>query len=182
MCRLRQDEAGRSYIDGSNSGFIFSTVEDRSLELLDVLRDFAYSPAPEVEPTQRLAEGFVEQLDSVGYLKGESPLFGVRLTNVKNGSILGVSMSHAVSGLGLTMKLAYRLQTLRAPIGLCRLRFYGHRCLSCTCCRRITDDMVSESVRMLQRSSSALCHFNFSISVNLGHILFANVSCSIRIL
>ncbi len=98
---MRQDENGASYIDSSNGGFNFSVVENTSFELLDVLPAYSYPSASEVQPLQSLAEGFVEQLDATGTLSGQTPLFGVRLTAVKNGSVLGVSMLHAVAGMPL---------------------------------------------------------------------------------
>ena len=95
--RLRRDSRGRFHIF-CGSSFNFATAVNKEAELLDAFTSFSYPAAPESEPQQSLAEQFVEQLDVTKYLNGQSPLFGLRLTNVKNGCILGVSLSHALAG------------------------------------------------------------------------------------
>lgn len=68
------------------------------LQLRDVLKAFVVPAAPEVQPARELAVTFAEQLDVAGYLAGMSPLVGLRLTHMKDGSVLGVSLSHVVAG------------------------------------------------------------------------------------
>lgn len=96
--RLRQDEAGRLFVDSSNAGFNFRTSTNHNLWLRDVLQAFARPPAPEFEPLNACAEEFVEQLDSTGILAARSPLFGLVLTKVVDGSVLGLSLPHTLAG------------------------------------------------------------------------------------
>ena len=96
--RLCQDCEGRYFLDNSNSGFTFSVQDKPDLQLRDVLKAFVVPAAPEKQPVRELAATFVEQLDVAGYLAGKSPLVGLRLTHFKDGSLLGVSLSHAVAG------------------------------------------------------------------------------------
>ncbi|KAK9834629.1 hypothetical protein WJX74_006118 [Apatococcus lobatus] len=94
--RLRQDQNGSFAFDTSNGGFQLSTVSQPQAELRDVLTAFTMPSAPEIVPVTSWAEAFVEQLDPVGMVLGNSSLFGIRLTSVRDGSILGISASHTI--------------------------------------------------------------------------------------
>ena len=96
--RLQQDENGSFAFDTSNRGFQFSVAHRPEAELRDVLKAFTLPSAPEVQPVNCWAEPLVEQLDPVGMGTGQTPLFGIRLTNVKDGSVLGISISHTIIG------------------------------------------------------------------------------------
>ena len=96
--RLQQDRGGRYFLDESNTGFTFSVQENAGRHLGDVLKAFVVPPTPEVQLTTRLAADFVEQLDIVGYLAGKSPLVGLRLTQVQEGSVLAISLCHVLAG------------------------------------------------------------------------------------
>lgn len=69
-----------------------------NLLLRDTLKAFVVPSAPEVQPVQELATPLVEHLDVVGLLAGKSPLIGMRLTQVKDGSVLALSLSHVLAG------------------------------------------------------------------------------------
>ena len=98
LSRLQQDGSGSHYIDNSNSGLPFGVSARADLELIDVLPAFVVPSAHEAEPVRLVAKDFVEQLDPVDLLAGRSPLIGLRLTSLRNGSVLGISLSHVLSG------------------------------------------------------------------------------------
>lgn len=96
--RLQQDREGRYFLDESNTGFTFSVHENAGCHLRDILQAFVRPPHPEVQLTTELAADFAEQLDIVGYLAGKSPLVGLRLTQVQEGSVLAISLCHVLAG------------------------------------------------------------------------------------
>lgn len=96
--RLAQDQDGRQYFDDSNS-FTLTCFERPDLELLDTLGGFVIPSTVVKKPITEVAENFVERLDIAGFLAGKSPLVALRLTAVKNGSVLGISFSHVVAGV-----------------------------------------------------------------------------------
>ncbi|KAK9838702.1 hypothetical protein WJX74_001670 [Apatococcus lobatus] len=93
----KQDPEGRTFFDHSNSGFVFSSCQRSDLQLRDTLNSFVVPSTPEVQPVTEVAAPFVEQLDIAGYLAGETPLVGIRLTSVRDGSVLSISLSHVVA-------------------------------------------------------------------------------------
>ncbi|KAK9839049.1 hypothetical protein WJX74_008467 [Apatococcus lobatus] len=106
-CRVRQDDAGRFFLDSSNAGFTIGTCNKPESQLRDVLRAFARPSAPELEPLNACAEDYLEQLNPVEVLAGRCPLFGLRLTQVKDGSVLGLSFSHMLADAESMGQLLY---------------------------------------------------------------------------
>ena len=97
--RLRQDPEGRQLVVVENTGFPLEASLQQQADLSNVLSHFVFpSHVQQHHPLVRVGENFTIQLDIGKMLDGASPLFGVRLTQVKGGSVLGLSISHLLAG------------------------------------------------------------------------------------
>lgn len=93
-----QDEQGIYFIDKSNKGFPLLRTQRQDLRLNDVLPAFTEPLAPEKLPQCTFAEAFVDQIQPEACLTGQAPLISLRVTNVADGFVLGVSASHTFTG------------------------------------------------------------------------------------
>ncbi|KAK9861166.1 hypothetical protein WJX84_003114, partial [Apatococcus fuscideae] len=95
--RLQQDTEDHLYVDDSNSGFPFSVSKDNEASLSSILPTLSRPLAQEIQPVTTTGGPFLPQLDLVAYLAGKGPLCALQLTNVQDGSILGLSISHVLT-------------------------------------------------------------------------------------
>ncbi len=98
FCRLGRDTEGRLFIDTSNAGLPVEIVSDHRLQISDVLPGYTRSSQPEAEPVNLLGEKFAPMVQPDCVQRGEAPLLSIQLTQVHDGSIVGVSFSHTLAG------------------------------------------------------------------------------------
>ncbi len=104
-------------MDDSNSGFSFTASLAPQASLNSALRDF---PKPELtvhEPTREFGGEYFGQLDVVALLAGDSPVFALRVTEVSDGTLLGVSISHGVAGKAIAFANLLASEACKAVSG-----------------------------------------------------------------
>ena len=50
------------------------------------------------QPAELPAGAFIDELVPADWMVGQAPLFGLQLTAVREGSVLGLTFSHAIAG------------------------------------------------------------------------------------
>ena len=82
-----------------SSGFPLQFSQNHDIQLSTALSFLVHPPAVQREKhVSKVGEKFCIQLDVSDILEGESPLFGLHLTTVDGGCVLGLSLSHCLAG------------------------------------------------------------------------------------
>ena len=98
--RLHQTPEGRYYI-GSTGGpcqIPYLTAERRQVQLSDLPSKYAQKHISDACPSNTLLPDFIPQLQPHLILTGKQALFKLQLTHLQDGSVLGISFSHSLSG------------------------------------------------------------------------------------
>ena len=101
--RMSRSHEGRYFIgpgsnvDGPHS-FPFAYSHDPSRRLSDLPAQYVQRSVQEHIPINAFPLELVPQMHPDLLLAGKEALFQVRLTTIKDGSVLGVSFSHALAG------------------------------------------------------------------------------------
>ena len=72
---------------------------DHSLCTGDLPGSYARQAGPEQQPVNSVAQAFAQELQPDAVQRGESAMLALQLTFVKDGTVLGVSASHALAGM-----------------------------------------------------------------------------------
>ncbi len=98
--RICQDFEGRYCIEVQTGTVIpFSSVEKLSLKLQDVPSDFVRVRISDGTPDNTLLPTYLEQLHPQLLIAGKEALLQIRLTQISDGCVLGVSISHMLAGI-----------------------------------------------------------------------------------
>ena len=97
--RIRQDSQGRHCIEvQSGTEIPFSSVDHLKLTLQDVPSSFVRLHISDHTPDSTLLPIFLEQLHPHLLIAGKEALLQIRLTQLLDGCVLGVSVSHMLAG------------------------------------------------------------------------------------
>jgi len=97
--RIRQDSQGRYCIEVQSGAEIsFSSVDHPKLTLQDVPSNFVRLHISDRTPDNTLLPVFLEQLHPHLLIAGKEALLQIRLTQLSDGCVLGVSVSHMLAG------------------------------------------------------------------------------------
>ena len=100
---------------GEDGGFAFD-VQDRSTKSVrSAMLATTSSDHNLHEPVRGSGGELLQQLDHISYFAGQSPIFGLRLTQFCDGSALGFSISHAIVGKSSALSAAKRECKLVRP-------------------------------------------------------------------
>ena len=98
-CRIRQDPQGRYCIEvQSDTEIPFSSVDHLNLTLQDVPSNFVRLHISDHTPDNTLLPVFLAQLPPHLLIAGKEALLQIRLTQLSDGCVLGVSVSHMLAG------------------------------------------------------------------------------------
>lgn len=97
--RIRQDSQGRYCIEvQSGTEIPFSSTDQLKLTLQDVPSNFVRLHVPDRTPDTTLLPIFLEQLHPHLLIAGKEALLQIRLTQLSDGCVLGISVSHMLAG------------------------------------------------------------------------------------
>ena len=97
--RIRQDSQGRYCIEVDSGAEIpFTSRDHLKLTLQDVPSTFVRLHIPDCTPDNTLLPIFLEQLHPHLLIAGKEALLQIRLTQLSDGCVLGVSVSHMLAG------------------------------------------------------------------------------------
>lgn len=98
--RFVQTPEGRYYIGsrGEDCEIPFTVKDNLQVQLSELPNIYAERHISDASPSNSLLPDFIPQLHPHLLLAGEEALFQVQLTQVQDGSVLGLSFSHGLTG------------------------------------------------------------------------------------
>ena len=114
-CRLKQSVDGKYFVDSegvSSAGIPCTVATLQHLHISDLPAHYVQAKVSDAVPVNTLVPELIPQMQPHLMLAGKEPLFKLQLTHVRNGSVLGVSFSHALAGLSHTHMLWQVTHTL----------------------------------------------------------------------
>lgn len=97
--RIRQDSEGRYCIEAQSGAEVpFISVDKLSLKLQDVPSHVVGTHISDGTPDNCLVPIYLEQLHPHMMIAGKEALLRIRLTQLSDGCVLGISFSHMLAG------------------------------------------------------------------------------------
>ncbi len=121
VARVCLDAEGK-YCIGRGDGVSLTVAENQSLGQADVPATFVQAQIPGQLPNNLLLPDFLEQIQPHQILAGEEPVMKLRLTQLSDGCVLGISVSHMLAGIVLHFCSAVQCSTSAFTPCCCKQR------------------------------------------------------------